>query len=541
MSTTRRRFLGATGAGVAATVLAPQSLLAPARGDAARLLRSGRFRDGVISADPTPDSIALWTRLDDADGAGRVMLEVARDDDFRRVVARQRIATGGAINHAVKAQVRGLRAHTEYFYRFATATDDSPVGRFRTAAPADSNEPVRFAFWSCQDWTHGFYNAHELMAREDLDFMVCLGDYIYAESYHSRRGGTGVRDDRIGRERNGAPGREAITLDDYRRKWSLYRSDPALRRVHQRFPIVYVPDDHEVQNNYAGGERGGGLAPAERYSARRRAAARKAFFESNPRFATSDRLYRSLRFGRTAELFVMDQRTYRENQPCGDAVVPPCPELPQPRTFLGRRQMTWLKDGLSASDASWKVLANEVMVMPTIALGNSFLEYDSWQGYPGEREELLTHLRDRQIRDVVFVTGDIHTFIAGDVQVGTDGRGESVALEFVGGSITSVNLGELTIDAGNGVRLQGNDANPRTDPAIIDTLRGINPWADAADFDHHGYGVVEAGRDRLTSSFVRVETIKRRSRRRLPASGFTYEVARGQRSIKGVNGPRADG
>ena len=68
MTLTRRRFLTATGAGVAATVFAPQSLLVPARGQTSGLLRSGRFRAGVISADPTPDSIALWTRLDEADG-----------------------------------------------------------------------------------------------------------------------------------------------------------------------------------------------------------------------------------------------------------------------------------------------------------------------------------------------------------------------------------------------------------------------------------------------------------------------------------------
>ena len=540
MSTTRRQFLRVAGAGMAASVFAPQSLLLPSRGQAAGLLKSGRFRDGVISGDPTPGSIALWTRVDDAGGGGRVALEVARDEGFRHVVARKQITTSGSVNHAVKAQVGGLQPHTEYFYRFATAADDSPVGRFRTAAPADSNEPVRFAFWSCQDYTHGYYNAHELMAREDLDFMVCLGDYIYAETYHTRRGGTGVRDDKIGSaSRDLSHYREAITLEDYRRKYELYRSDEALRRVHQRFPMVYIPDDHEVQDNYAGGAPDGGLLPAKRFSAKRKAAARKAFFESNPRFPSSNRLYRSLRFGKTAELFVMDQRSYRDNQPCGDAIAPPCADWSQPRSFLGRTQMSWLKDGLQTSDASWKLLANEVMVMPTIALGNSYLNYDSWQGYPTEREELLAHIRDRQIKDVVFVTGDIHTFIAGDVQTGFDGKGQSVALEFVGGSITSQGLGETDLPAGNGVVLKGNDRHPKTDPSLINALRGINPWVDAADFDHHGYGVAEARGDGLDVHFVRMQTIKQRSRKTLTTQGYSYKIDRGQTSIKGVNGPPA--
>ena len=144
--------------------------------------------------------------------------------------------------------------------------------------------------------------------------------------------------------------------------------------------------------------------------------------------------------------------------------------------------MNWVKDQLRSSDAVWKVMANELMVMPAKVLGGAFFTFDNWQGYPREREELLTFIRDRQINDVVFVTGDIHTFIAGDVRTAM-GEGDLVGLEFVGGSITSLNLGESDIPAGGGVTIEGNDANPSTDPAIIEALRGFNPWVDAADFD----------------------------------------------------------
>jgi alkaline phosphatase D len=544
VATTRRSFLRASGAG-AASLLVPQAVLPQLAGaQASRTLRGGRFSDGVISADPTTRGAALWTRVDGVEGAGRVQLEVARDRGFRDVVARRAIPTSGAVDHAVKAQVGGLRPHEDYFYRFSTATADSPVGRFRTALPADSRQPVRFAFFSCQDFTHGFYNAHEVLAdEEDLDFVVCLGDYIYSETYHSRKGGTAVRDDRIGRtprEGNDSILREAVTLADYRAKWSLYRSDPALREVHARFPMVYVPDDHEVQDNLAGAERDGGLPPSKRFSAKRKAAARKAFFEHNPRFAgtSGQRLYRALRFGRTVELLVMDQRTYRADQPCDDAVAPPCAEWDRPRALLGRTQMGWLKDRLSRSTAAWKVLANEVTVMPTKVLGGSYYTYDTWQGYPREREELLSHIQSKGIKDVVFVTGDIHTFIAGDVRTAM-GDGPSVALEFVGGSITSQSLGETDLDAGGGAVIKGNDRNPQTPQAIIDTLRGINPWVDNADFDHHGYGVIEARSDGLTNRMTRLQTIKTRSRKTLPADAWTYQVARGQSSVKGQHGPPA--
>src|SRR6266542_3909434 len=206
-----------------------------------------------MSGEPATSAITLWTRLAEAEGKVGVDLEVATDRGFRNVVAHKRVNTSAAVNHNVKTRVTGLKAHEQYYYRFATATKDGPIGRFRTALPADSLQPVRFAFWSCQDYTHGYYNAHEALSREtDLDFMVCLGDYIYDETYHTVKDGTGV--------------------------W----------------------DDHEVQDNYAGGEANGGLPANHHYSRKREAAAYKAFFETMPYSPPKpDRTYRKLSFGRT--------------------------------------------------------------------------------------------------------------------------------------------------------------------------------------------------------------------------------------------------
>jgi alkaline phosphatase D len=519
---TRRQLLRRSTAGAAVMLL-------PAAAARAAPLREGRFRQGVLSGDPTPDGATLLTILDDVEGAGSVRLEVARDAGFRRVVASRTIATNGAKGHSVKARVRGLDPHERYFYRFATRTTDSPVGRFQTALPADSNEPVRFAFFSCADYTHGYYNAYELLEREDVDFIVNLGDYIYAERYH-RKGATGVRNDPIG---------EARTLADYRAKYALYRSDRALRDLHAKAPMIATWDDHEVQDNYAGHAPGGGLDAAKHYSAARRRAAYEAYFEAMPFFPSgASRIYRALRFGRNVELIMLDQRQYRDDQPCGDATVPPCPDLDAPRAFLGRSQMGWAKRRLASSRAAWKVVGNEVMMMNAEVTGGAYYGFDSWQGYTAEREELLAHLQASAIKDVIFLTGDIHTFIAGDVRT-QKSRGPTVALEFVGGSITSQSFGETDLPIGGGNVLRGNDANPNTPPAIIDTLRGLNPWVDQADFDHHGYGLVEATGDRFDVTLQRIPTIKRRTRAKLPADGFTYSVARGQTSIKGVNGPPA--
>ncbi len=525
MSTTRRQFLIAGGA-TAATVLVPSALAAGAR--KAPPLRGGKFADGVASGDPTPHSITLWTRVEDAARRGTVELEVAADKAFDKVVAHRRITTSSASDGAVKALVRGLRPHEQYWYRFATKTVDSPVGRFRTAPPAGSNQPVTFAYFSCQDYTHGWYNALARMADEDVDFVVCLGDYIYDEAYHSIADGTGVRDDRIGEVPRGYDLLSAVTLSQYRQKYSLYRSDRALRDVHANFPMVVIWDDHEVQDNYAGADPNGGLPPSHAYSRKRRQAAYRAWWEAMPTFANP--IYRRMQFGRTVDLIMLDERRYRADQPCDDAVAPACADWDQPRAFLGAKQMRWAKDALSASTASWKVIGNEVMIMPTKVLGGSYFTFDSWQGYPQEREELLTHIADKGIQDVVFVTGDIHTFIAGDVRTQM-GAGQNVALEFVGGSITSAGLGETDLDAGGGTIIKGNDANPSTAPALIEALRGINPWVQGADFDHHGYGLVRATQDDLDVRFVRMQTIKRKTRATEAIDPFHWTVKRGQTSI----------
>jgi alkaline phosphatase D len=539
---TRRQFVRRAGTSAAAVVFIPQAFATqPASAKRAPAFRGGRFSDGIMSGDPSTTSISLWTRLDEVSGAGTVQLEVARDKGFNKVVARQSVATGARVNHAIKARVTKLRPREEYYYRFSTRNAESAVGQFRTAPPADSKEPVKFAFFSCQDYTHGYYNAHEVLARGDYDFVICLGDYIYSETYHPLNGSTAVRADKIGRENPDNPKivREAVTLADYRAKYSLYRSDKALRRVHSKFPMVMLWDDHEVQDNYVGGPSDGGLPAANHFSTARKRAGYRAFYESMPAFAGANgqRLYRSLSYGGLIDLMVMDQRRYRANQPCDDKVVVPCADLDQPRPFLGRPQMDFVKNGLKSSKAAWKVMANEVTVMPTRVLGGAYYTYDTWTGYPQEREELLTYIRDQQIKDVVFLTGDIHTFIAGDVRTGDGSTGDIVATELVGGSITSQSLGETNLDAGGGNVIKGNDTQPNTPPVLIDALRDLNPTIDNADFDHHGFGAVTATETDFTCQFVRMETIKKRTTKTLPGDSWRYVITRGNPSIKGQHGP----
>lgn len=486
-----------------------------------------------MSGDPTPGGVTLWTRLYDVDRTGSVRLEVAKDSDFRRVVARKRITTGESLGHSVKARVSGLRPHERYYYRFETEDDSSRVGRFQTALPADSNERVRFAFFSCQDLMHGYFNAHDAMAKEEIDFAVCLGNYIYAESgpriYAPLVSGIEfVRGDPID---------NAKTLAQYRRKYTIYRSDERLRALHASVPLITTWGDHEVSGNFFGGSPiKGEYYSASKHSPKRTASGRKAFFENMPLYSPDDRhrIYRALRFGRNVELVMLDERQYRQNQPCQRAsseltsgIDEPCDQLAQDRQLLGAEQLKFLKRRLRDHSSTWKLVGNEVLTTPVQIADSRYFSYDSWGGYSKQRSDLLDFLKQNDIKDVAFLTGDLQNFIAGNVLNST---GETVATEFVGGSITTATLGESTVDIGQGLAFVGDDNSPDTAEGLRNYLLELNPWVKGYDSDHHGYGLVEATGEQLKVSFRRVSTIKRKRYSLLPAMSWTLE--RGQVGIE---------
>ena len=276
------------------------------------------------------------------------------------------------------------------------------------------------------------------MAREDVDFVVCLGDYIYAESYHSRAAGPACATTRSAR-RTRRPvdrprGADARRLPRQVRALPLRQGAAQASTRSSRWSDLGRPRGpgqlrrRRGRRRPAGGEalhaarRKGGLQGVLRVDAVLRRPARAG---CTARCSSA----------RTVDLIVMDQRQYRADQPCDDAVAPPCADCDQPRDFLGRTQMAWVKSRLARRRPPGRSSANEVMIMPTKVLGGSYYSFDTWQGYPPSARSCWRTSR-QGIKDVVFVTGDIHTFIAGDVRTQA-GAGESVALEFVGGSITS--------------------------------------------------------------------------------------------------------
>jgi alkaline phosphatase D len=446
----RRRVLGALAASVAFAGCRP--LL---RGAEPFRAERDPFALGVASGIPRPDGVVLWTRLAYAPVDGgqlppqpvEVRWEVAEDERFARVVARGSEIADPDWAHGVHAEVAGLAPGRWYWYRFAAGGAESPVGRTRTAPAADALPArLRFAFASCQHWEHGRYAAWRHLAAEDVELVVFLGDYIYESS---------IARDAVRRHL----GEEPRTLAGYRLRHAQYKTDPNLARAHAGVPWLVTWDDHEVDNDYAG-DRDEALDP--RFLLRR-AAAYRAYYEHMPLARASlpqgpdMRIYGRHAFGRLVEFHVLDDRQYRSPQVCprpgrgGSNTVEHCPEVEDPaRTMLGREQEAWLRDGLVASGARWKVLAQQTLMARIDGQpgpGRRFWT-DGWDGYPQDRARLLGHIRDRRIADVVVIGGDVHANYVCDLKPDfEDPRSPVVATEFCGTSISSRGLAQSRLDS----------------------------------------------------------------------------------------------
>jgi alkaline phosphatase D len=404
------------------------------------------FRLGVASGDPQPDSVVIWTRLvaePQAPAGGmpdhpvRVDWEVAADEAFSLPVRRGSLEAQPQSAHAVHVEVGRLEPARVYWYRFHAGGEASPVGRTRTApAPGAAVERLRFAFASCQKYEVGFYTAYEHMAEEDLDLIVFLGDYIYERAFKATSiRGTGLA---IGRG-------EAVTLEDYRMRYALYKSDPLLQAAHAAFPWIVAFDDHEVENDW-----GGDVPQSPRSRAAflaRRAAAFQAYWEHMPlrrsaRPRGSDMsLFRRLTFGKLATFHVLDTRQFRSpSWPCGYAIGPLCPEVLDPaRTMLGARQERWLLDGLEGSRARWNVLAQQVsMTRLDVGADEPQFKLDKWDAYPAARERLFRFLAERRPSNPVVITGDLHNSWVALLKADFGDPGSAtLATEFIGTSISS--------------------------------------------------------------------------------------------------------
>jgi alkaline phosphatase D len=364
--------------------------------------------------------------------------------------------------------------------------------------------------------------------------VVCLGDYIYERNFY---GDEGVRPDTTGRQ----PRRRGPDARGVPRQVRALPLDQRLLDVRQNFPIMAIWDDHEVEDNYAGNLPATPRSTAAACrSPSRQQSAYAAFFEHMPRIRVPgdpNRIYGSMRLGASAELFLLDERQYRADQPCDDATLAFCAEADAPRAFLGDAQKQWLKDALVRSTATWKLIGNQVMIMAfDVTAARNVVTVDSWDGYGAERADLANFIgganpTGRKIEDVSFVTGDIHTFFAGRVTPsGRQTSGETpVATEFVIGSITSEGTADLLSpdERANLAVALGAEAN------ILLQNRHLE-YIEAA---RRGYGVLEARTDSLEVSFRSPVTVKDNGVTDV-ATIARFSVARGTSTSSSRSAPR---
>jgi alkaline phosphatase D len=529
---TRRTFLKGA-AGAAATTAVGSGLTGPDFSAALAVEPNAVFQYGVASGDPLPDGVVLWTRVtptpEATPGSGlggptrvrwAVAEGVAGDGSLQRVVARGTVTTSAATDHTVKVDVRGLEPGRSYAYGFTVRDSSSPVGRTRTAAdPGAANERLRFGMVSCSNYTGGFFSAYRhLAARDDLDFVLHLGDYLYEYGNGADRYGP----DSLRGRRDHDPAVEIVTLSDYRRRHALYKADPDLAALHSRYAFVTTWDDHEVTNdtwregaeNHQEGTEGP-FVP-------RRNRSYQAYDEWMPirlperRTEQETRIYRRLRFGTLADLTMLDLRQYRDQQvPSTDGAAIDAPD----RTMTGPEQQAFLEQGLAATDSpAWRLFGNSVQIMPvktpplpaelaaalavlqgapepvpTVPTSGFALLVDPWDGYTANRRRVLEFALDKGVGDPVFLTGDIHSTWAADLPLdaGTytgspTGLSPSAGIEFVCPSVTSDNLDEIT------------GTPPRTTSlALEEQIKVANRHVKEVELDSHGYSVVDVTRDRI--------------------------------------------
>lgn len=548
----RRQFLSRS----AFFTVAAASLTACGGGGGGEGVGTYQFPQGVASGDPRESSLVFWSRCVRATGASgdiSVRLQVSTTAQFFNLLADLPLVASAAYDNTVRAKVTGLPAATPLYYRFLAGNDVSAVGVGKTAPASTATlAQLRFAWFTCQDWSVNHWAAMNLLVAEDLDFVVHLGDYIYetvgaafqsgaAEPAHARISlpdGTKLSDGTV----------YATTLADYRTLYKTYRGDARLQAIHAKFPMIATWDDHEFSDDCWQDHQT--YTNANLQQTARRRAANQAWVEYMPvdfgdvSFDSANaafnnlRIYRDFRFGTLMHLVMTDERLYRDDHVVNEATIASAQghdpingsdsigaryfvQVPVLQQFealktqalgrvpsiLGTTQTAWWKQTLSNSTATWKVWGNEVMLnrlwldlrasAPAPYNAQYVVNCDGWDGYPSHKADLLGHITSNNIQNVVAITGDLHAFQCGVVRDKPDtSTGTPAVVDFVSAGISSSSFYSYVKAGAGSTPLAALVTSPATFDAV---LKGNNP--DFAYVDHDAQGYASAT---LTASSLQV-------------------------------------
>ena len=557
MRISRRRALLALGTAAAA----------PALSASAQAPQGVGFAHGVASGDPLTDRVILWTRVSGLSEGANIVWQMARDEGFSDIAAQGRFFTDASRDYTVKVDATGLTPDTAYFYRFNAGGVTSPVGRTHTL-PRDTDRLV-LAVVSCSLHPNGYFNAYRAIADlAEVAAVVHLGDYIYEY-------GAGVTDYGMGNGRTllriPEPPREIVTLDDYRTRHAQYKRDEDLQAAHARAPWICVFDDHEICNNpWRDGAENHNPEKGEGTWADRKAAALKAYGEWMPIRDPApgqlrEAIYRSFRFGKLAELTMLESRLLARSKQLDYETDLAGPDgkpdfaafrarLDDPaREMLGAGQRTWLQNTLTASvrdGVRWQVLGNQVLIArmagPDLtrvfgagnvdtalsllpddarAKAETFIalfsgpdplpwNLDAWDGYPAERERLYDIIKAAGARTVI-VSGDSHSAWANQL---ADASGAPVAAEI---GVTAISSPTRWLDAW------------LPDLRLAQTMAEQNAEVLAADDAYNGFVRLTLTPEAMTAEWMMVTTLTSRDFTCFPLRRFSATAGSGAPILQG--------
>jgi alkaline phosphatase D len=498
------------------------------------------FKHGVASGDPTADSVVLWTRLT-ADGEQTVRWQLASDLGFATVLKQGSVITNAQRDHTVKLLAEDLEPGAVYYYRFLLGDTISPIGRTRTL-PRGSLDRLGIALASCSNYAFGFFNAYDAIATDaNVDFVLHTGDYIY------EYGQDGWGDDvaqTLGRRHQ--PAHEIVSLSDYRTRHAQYKADAGSQAMHAAHPLLACWDDHESANNPWTGGAQNHQQEKEGSWETRRAASIQAYYEWMPirepewlaqQGRSRMQFWRSYSFGDLATLFTLETRhtaraeqidylAYATKITNADEAqhlvtqVIGAPDRPLLAPALEADLATALASSVAAKQP-WRMIGNPMPIARTLVphvvkLGllpdpstnpnatddakalawkgqwNLPFYPDTWDGYEWARERLYQLSRQAGAGDLIFLTGDSHSFWANQL---ADAKGQPAGIELGTAGITSP--GDF-MASGFGAEL-----SPKLDQAFIDH----NPEVVWTDNMHQGYVRLELTHSGAEASFIAVDTV----------------------------------
>ncbi|MEG2695618.1 MAG: alkaline phosphatase D family protein [Acinetobacter sp.] len=513
------------------------------------------FDHGVASGDPLQDRVILWTRLTPSDLSARLQVtwQIALDSQFKQIIKTDKVTTSASQDFTVKVDATGLTANQSYFYRFVFGDKISPVGQTKTLPTSTSK--VSFAVCSCSNYPAGYFYVYREMAKQNVDVVIHLGDYIYEYGADGYATEDAVK---LGRTLPADNNKEIIKLDDYRKRYALYRKDKDLQALHHRHPFIVIWDDHELAND-TWREGADNHQANEGSFLDRKLAALQAYFEWMPIRPIDDqhvKIYRQFDFGNLVQLTMLDTRIIARDKQLDYADYMTAnglnaakfqADLTNPaRTLMGYTQRDWLLGKLQQSNATWNVLGQQIlmakMLIPTelllslaaIVSGNPSAEalsqmnaqitelvklkirlqqgdptltpqekarvqtvapynLDAWDGYFVEREILYGTLAQLN-KKVVVLAGDTHNAWSSNLY---SKDGAFVGVELATSSISSPGLEKyLSIPL---AQLQQFEFAFTT---LIDELNYCN-------LNQRGYLIVQFDETQVQSQWIYVDSIKK--------------------------------